>query len=79
VIKKFTLKDLAKHNKQGPKNLFEHISVYPSKGEGFKVWRKTWPEGTYYTIREMKMFVSVLIGRGRGMEEHTGCFTETEK
>jgi hypothetical protein len=78
VIKKFTLKDLAKHNKIGPKNLFEHISVYPNRGEGFKVWRKTWPEGTYYTIREMKMFVSLLIGRVRDTEELTGYSIETE-
>mmetsp|Transcript_8475 Transcript_8475/g.12522 ORF Transcript_8475/g.12522 Transcript_8475/m.12522 type:complete len:101 (-) Transcript_8475:29-331(-) len=32
------------------KNLFELAAKYPEQGVGFKFWRKTWPENSYYTI-----------------------------
>ena len=50
VIKKFTMAELVKHSSigSGQKNLIELISRYPGFGRGFKVFKKTWPENSYY-------------------------------
>jgi hypothetical protein len=42
--------DLVKHQSigSGQKNLIELISRYPGYGKGFKVFKKTWPENSYY-------------------------------
>ena len=50
VVKKFTMADLVRHQSigSGQKNLIELISRYPGYGKGFKVFKKTWPENSYY-------------------------------
>jgi small subunit ribosomal protein S34 len=68
VVKKFELKDIIAHRFVPHKNLYEICSQYPSKGRyrlicglfigiGFKVWRKTWPKDSYYTIKEVSFKV----------------------
>jgi len=60
AIKKFTMKDLVKHQHigSGQKNLIELISRYPGFGAGFRVFRKTWPAESYYELKHVHLFVS---------------------
>jgi len=60
VVKKFTMADLVKHQSigSGQKNLIELISRYPGYGKGFKVFKKTWPEDSYYQVKDVMLFVS---------------------
>ena len=60
AIKKFTIKELVKHQSigSGQKNLIELISRYPGFGKDFKVFKKTWPENSYYKVKQVELFVS---------------------
>ena len=60
AIKKYTLKEMTRHATigAGQKNLFELISKWPGHGQGFKVYKKTWPEGCFYHIHKIQAFVS---------------------
>jgi hypothetical protein len=60
VIKSFEMKQLIRHQTigSGQKNLIELISRYPGHGLGFKVHRKTWPEDSYWLIKDVHLFVS---------------------
>ena len=60
VIRKYTLQELVKHRTMGAgqKNLIELISRYPGQGLNFKVFRKTWHEGTFFHIKRVELFVS---------------------
>lgn len=62
AIRKFTLKELVKHRTlgSGQKNLVELISRYPGFGSGFKVYRKTWPQNSYFELKNVHLFVSML-------------------
>ena len=62
AIKKFTIKELVKHQSigSGQKNLIELISRYPGFGRDFKVFKKTWPENSYYKIKQVELFVSCI-------------------
>lgn len=57
AIKKFTLQEITKHKTIGTKNLVELISRYPGHGEGFKVYRKFWPENCFYHVKKVDLFV----------------------
>lgn len=35
------------------RNLFEILTYYPNRGEGFKVWRVDWPEHKYAIVKEV--------------------------
>jgi hypothetical protein len=63
AIKKFTIKELVKHQSigSGQKNLIELISRYPGFGKGFKVFKKTWPENSYYELKNVELFVSYCL------------------
>lgn len=63
AMKKFTLKDLVKHQSigSGQKNLIELISRYPGFGQGFRVFKKTWPVNSYYHIRQVHLFVRLTL------------------
>ena len=63
AIKRFTINDLVKHQAigSGQKNLVELISRYPNFGQGFKVYKKTWPENCYYKLTNVHLFVSTLV------------------
>jgi len=51
----FTLKDLVKAKDIKHKNLFEMISMYPSKGIGFKIRKIDWPADKYYLLTEVDL------------------------
>ena len=63
AIKKFTIKELVKHQTigSGQKNLIELISRYPGFGRDFKVFKKTWPANSYYKIKQVELFVSCIF------------------
>ena len=63
AIKKFTIKELVKHQSigSGQKNLIELISRYPGFGKDFKVFKKTWPENSYYKVKQVELFVSQFL------------------
>ena len=58
AIKKFTMQDIIKHHNAPYKNLVQMLSQYPNNGEGFKVWAKWWEPGTFFHVKEVKLFVS---------------------
>jgi len=60
AIKTFTLRDIARHKDIKNKNLVELISRYPGFGKGFKVYKKTWPVGTYAVVKKVDLFVMLL-------------------
>jgi len=37
------------------KSLVEMLTLYPNRGEGFKVWRVDWPEHKYVIVKEVIM------------------------
>ena len=49
IAKNFKLADVIKHKDIAYKNLYEILSLYPNKGVGFKIWRKTW-KNKYYLV-----------------------------
>ena len=53
-IKRALLKNPINENlikaQHGERSLAELISRFPKKGKGMKVWKKTWPENSYYHI-----------------------------
>ena len=65
VIRKYTLPELVKHRSlgAGQKNLIELISRYPGQGMNFKVFKKTWNEGTFFHVKRVQLFVSAYIKR----------------
>lgn len=60
AMKKFAMGDLVKHHTigSGQKNLIELISRYPNFGNGFRVFKKTWPADSFYEIKNVHLFVS---------------------
>ena len=60
VIKKYTMQEVVKHRSygSGQRSLIELISRYPSHGLHFKVFKKTWHEGSFYHVRRTDIFVS---------------------
>ena len=60
AIKKFTMQEIVKHKTIKHKNLIELISRYPGYGGGFKVYSKWWPENTFYHIRQVQLFVTLI-------------------
>ena len=60
AIRKYTLAEVVKHRSYGAgqRSLIELISRYPGHGVGFKVFKKTWPEGSFWHVRHVEMFVS---------------------
>ena len=61
VIKKYVMADIIKHRNygSGQRSLIELMSRYPGQGLGFKVFKKTWAEGSFYHVRRVDMFVSL--------------------
>lgn len=57
AIKKFTLQEVVRQKNYTHKNLIELISRYPGYGQGFKVYSKWWPQGTFYHLRDVHLFV----------------------
>jgi hypothetical protein len=59
AVKKFTLKELVRHQSigSGQHNLVELISRYPGFGQGFKVFKKTWPADCYWHVKRIELFV----------------------
>ena len=55
TAKKFALKDLVKAKDLKHHNLFEMVSVYPTRGLGFRVRKVDWPAGKYYVISEVQL------------------------
>ena len=60
VVRKYTLQEVVRHKTTGAgqRNLIELVSRYPSYGQGFKVFKKTWHEGSFFHVRRVEMFVS---------------------
>lgn len=50
AVRTFELKDLVKHRHIRDRSLLEILSRFPGGGQGFKVYRKTWPKGMYYNV-----------------------------
>lgn len=48
------------------KNLIEMIDSTESKGVGLKVWRKSWPENSYFTITKVK-YKNMRVGDAWGV------------
>ena len=63
VIRKYTLAEVVKHRSlgAGQRNLIELISRYPGQGLGFKVFKKTWHEGSFFHVKRVDMFVSFSL------------------
>ena len=54
--KTFTREEILKPFTNRPyKNLFEMAGSHKSLGVGFRFWRKTWPENSYFTITRVKL------------------------
>ncbi|KRX11202.1 hypothetical protein PPERSA_07727 [Pseudocohnilembus persalinus] len=53
TIRNFSLADLIKHKTNPYKNLYEICHIYPNKGKEFKFWRKTWPENSYWVLKDV--------------------------
>ena len=56
AIKKFTLQDITKHKAYSQKNLIEMLTGYPGYGEGFKVYHKFWPQGSFYHVKQVHLY-----------------------
>jgi hypothetical protein len=59
AVKTFELKDLVKHRNISQKNLVEMLSRFPGGGQGFKVYRKTWPANMHYIIHHANYKVNI--------------------
>ena len=61
AIRTFEFQNLVRHQTigSGQKNLVELISRYPQHGNGFKVYKKTWPEDSYWQLKDVQMLVSL--------------------
>lgn len=60
AMKKFTMQELVKHAHigSGQHNLIELISRYPGAGQGFKVYKRTWPDNSFYYVKNVHLFVN---------------------
>jgi len=58
AIKKFTLQEVTNHSKFTSHNLISLLTRYPGNGVGFKVYQKYWPQGTFFHVRDVTLFVS---------------------
>ena len=61
AIRKYALKELVKPSTlgAGQHNLVELVGRYPGHGLSFKVFKKTWPEGSFWHVKSVQMFVSM--------------------
>jgi hypothetical protein len=66
AIKKFTLQEVTKHRTIQHKNLIEMLSRYPGYGQGFKVYRKWWPQNMFFHVRNVHLFAP-RYGRLQGI------------
>ena len=57
AIRKFTMQEVTRQKNYTNKNLIELISKYPGQGQGFKVMSKWWPEGNFYHVKHVDLFV----------------------
>ncbi|CDW71476.1 UNKNOWN [Stylonychia lemnae] len=48
AIKKFTMQEVTHHKKFTNYNLVSLLTRFPGNGQGFKVYQKYWPQGTYF-------------------------------
>lgn len=74
AIKKFTLQEVTKSRTISYKNLIESLTKYPGYGVGFKVWSKWWPEGTFYHVRDVRVFVILSFILKSNSQEDMGVF-----
>ena len=66
AIKKFTLQEVTKHRIIKQKNLVEMLSKYPGHGEGFKVYRKWWPQNMFFHVKQVDLY-SARYGKINGI------------
>jgi len=53
MLKTYHFKDVVVHKRASHLNALEYCSLYPNKGEGFKIRRKTWFKGNHYLVKEV--------------------------
>jgi len=66
TARSFSLLDLIKSKDIKHKNLFEMISMYPSRGVGFKIRKIDWPTEKYFVLTNVNL-KSNRIGKVHGV------------
>ena len=59
MLKTYQFKDVIVHKRASHLNALEYCSLYPNRGVGFKIRRKTWPKGVHLLLKDphFKVFI----------------------
>ena len=61
MLKTYHFKDVIVHKRAHAINALEYCSLYPNKGVGFKIRRRTWPKGMHYLLKEAHYKVILTV------------------
>lgn len=61
MLKTYQFKDVVVHKRASHLNVVEYCSLYPNRGVGFRIRRKTWPQGSYVVLKDPHFKVHIEI------------------